>query len=486
MSKWEDKLHTIRALAGIGVDSATIADLVGTTIANLQTVAKRNGIKLPGGVTSAAGLVCDVPVELLRRDPQQPREQFDENALRELAESLKVDGQETPIRFRVADDDGTPFIIVHGERRWRAAQIAGLATMQGVLDTREDTPADRILRQIADNEQRAALTPWDWIVAIGRLVDSGMKHAEISEKITARGIKGFSRPVVSNYSRLAQLPPMAIDLLKSGKITPAHGKYLLQCKDERIRNSVVASLSASDDVGTVERLQWKIEQAYQQAHRGLNCWGKGERCHFDWEQTCKSCDHLHKVGTDYRFCTDPVSECFNGHQFAAERRRAVEREAAEQAEADEEAAIIGMDLDELKSRDPEEAARIEKMLAERHERELQRAEHEHQVGKRNALVDEIKKRTACCGQIDTLIVIAMRYLLEDMAAENDGQDLNLGQWHERFKLDLLGMLKKSALDSLDGYIDPAELTHLARMLDIDPDGDYREDNPQMQLEEDAA
>lgn len=482
MSKWEDKLDTIRALAVIGVDTATIADLVGTTAGNLQTVAKRAGIKLAGGTKVGAGAVYQVPLDMLRRDPQQPREQFDGDALNALADSLKTDGQETPVRFRLSDldDGGAPFMIIHGERRCRAAVIAGLATIEGVLDTRDDSPAERILRQIADNEQRAALTAWDWIVAIDRLAESGLTHTEISDHITARGIKGFSRPVISNYCRLKQLPEAGIELLKSNIITPAHGKYLLQCKDERIRDRLISSISAEGTAPTTERLQWLIRVEYQESHRGLDCWGVGPTCDFDWETTCKECEHCHKAEM-YHFCTNPLDDCFNGHQAAAERRRATERQASllQDNDEDEDDDLEGIDLEALKQSDPEEAARIEKRIEQREEwRQRQEGNDRHRALKR-----KIVSQVDHCERLDVLIVLALQLVLTDWDLyEQDDEQLNLSQWLERFALDRTAMLRMIAREQLDGWIAADALPHIARMLDLDPEADYRETDPQHDME----
>lgn len=482
MSKWEDKLDTIRAMAVIGVDTATIADLVGTTAGNLQTVAKRNGIKLSGGTRVGAGAVYQVPLDMLRRDPQQPRAQFAEDALNELADSLKTDGQETPVRFRLSDldDGGAPFMIVHGERRCRAAVIAGLATIEGVLDTRDDSQAERILRQIADNEQRAALTAWDWIVAIGRLAESGLKHTEISDHITARGIKGFSRPVISNYCRLQQLPEAGIELLKAETITPAHGKYLLQCKDAAIRDQMIANITTEGSAPTTERLQWLIRIAYQDRHRGLDCRGTGKACSFEWETTCKECEHCHKA-EQYHFCTNPLDDCFDGHQAAAERRRAAERQASllQDDGEDEDDDLEGVDLEALKQSDPEEAARIEKRIEQREEWRQREAEK----GRHNALKRKIVSQVGHCERLDVLIVLALQLVLTDWDLyEPDDEPLNLAQWLERFALDRTAMLQMIAREQLDGWIASDALPHIARMLDLDPEADYRENDPQHAIE----
>lgn len=481
MSKWEDKLDTIRALAAIGVDTATIADLVGTTAGNLQTVAKRNSIRLAGGTKVGAGAVYEVPLDMLRRDPQQPREQFDQDALNALADSLKTDGQETPVRFRLSDldDGGAPFMIVHGERRCRAAVIAGLATIEGVLDTRNDSPAERILRQIADNEQRAALTAWDWIVAIDRLAESGLKHAEISDHITARGIKGFSRPVISNYCRLKQLPEAGIELLKAGIITPAHGKYLLQCKDDGIRDQLIADIAGNGTAPTTDRLQWLIRIAYQDRHRGLDCRGTAEPCHFDWQATCTGCEHCHKAD-EYHFCAAPSPDCFAGHQATAERRRVAERQTSLlRDDEDDDDDLEGVDLEALKQSDPEEAARIEKRIEQREEWR----QGQDRSARQKALKRKIVSQIDHCERLDVLIVLALQLVLTDWDLyAADADPLTLSQWLDRFALDRVAMLRMIAREELGGHIDPDALPHIARMLDLDPEADYRETDPQTDME----
>lgn len=496
MSKWANKLDSIRAMISIGLDTGSIAEALGTTVANLHSIAKRNGVALPGGSKRTAGLVCEIPIRLLRKDPDQPREQFDEASLQALADSLKAEGQESPITFRLSDieDDPerTPFMVVHGERRCKATVLAGLPTILGVLDIRQDTATDRLLRQISDNEQRENLTPWDWVVSIERLHQEGLTHDAISQALTARGIKGFSRSVVSNYRRLLNLPDSAQQLLQQGKITPAHGKYLLQCKDDGIRAELIASIADDDDsVPTIDQLQRNTLRKYEQTHRGLNCWTHhGDWTDFAWKETCKDCLHCHKVDNDHIFCTNPVDECWDGHQAAARRMNEAEREARQQTAAEEEQRIESVDLEDLKKTDPEEAKRIEGLKEKRAERQREESERE----RISALEQKISEAAKSTTDIDVLLVCAMQYMLEDIIdwpesmrppGVTQDEPVTPSQWLERFRQNRIDVLQTMAGDSMRGYIHPDDLPHYAAMLGLDPDTDYRE-QPTNDIEEAAA
>lgn len=481
MSKWDSKLDTIRAMISIGLDSATMAEALGTTVANLQSIAKRNNIKLPAGRSKqGAGLVCEIPIGLLRRDPNQPRKQFDEASLQELADSLKAEGQESPITFRVSDleygPERVPFMVVHGERRCKAAVLAGLPSIRGVLDTRQDTAADRLLRQISDNEQRADLTPWDWVMSIDHLHEAGLTYEQISQALTERGIKGFSRSVVSNYRRLLNLPDSAQQLLQQGKITPAHGKYLLQCKDEAIRAEIIGEMIEGDYELTVDHLQRRTLMKYELTHRGLDCYSAHhEWTNFDWKETCKECQHCHKVDGDHNFCTNPVEECWDGHQSAARRQAQADREAREQAEAEDDQRIEEVNLEDLEKTDPEEAKRIEGLREKRD----QRARDDETRQKNLALNDKIAEAVKTATDIDVLLVCAMQYMLEDMAGQPpgiptaDAASVTPTQWLDQFRENRLALLQELAGDTMSGYIHNDDLPHYAAMLGLDPDADYR-------------
>lgn len=186
------------------------------------------------GLEYQPGHVYALPLDLLVPDPKQPRVDFSPEALADLAASLLATGQETPITFRVGelDIDGVnALVVVHGERRWRAAQLAGLPTIDGILDTHgtAELPADRLLRQAGHNATQEGHTPWDYACLVKRLSEPphNMRVGEIALELARRGIRGKSRPVVSNLLALHRLPVWVTEAIRAEELTVAHGKYLL-------------------------------------------------------------------------------------------------------------------------------------------------------------------------------------------------------------------------------------------------------------------
>lgn len=179
--------------------------------------------------------VYDIPVGDLMPDPHQPRRLFDDAALRTLGASLRAAGQQHPIRFRERHDPlagEAPLILVDGERRWRAAQLAGLATLRGILDTEADSGADLIARQALLNEPGRPLQPWDWVLTFNYLArELQLTPAQITLHLTGRGIhhggKPWTRPQIANYLRLLTLPGWCQDLIAEGPLTPSHGLRIL-------------------------------------------------------------------------------------------------------------------------------------------------------------------------------------------------------------------------------------------------------------------
>lgn len=276
-----------------------------------------------------------IPLRQLRPDPSQPRVQFDEQKLQALADTLKEDGQETPIKFREASEEdgkGPRLIIVHGERRWRAAKLAGLKSLKAILDDKEDGHSARLLRQISDNTGEP-ISPWDWVCALRTLKeDHGLKVQEIADELAKRGLKGFSRPVVSNYLRLLTLPESIQELIKSAWLTPAHGKYLLGIKSEKVAERVAEQLldihKEGEEAPTTDALSSSIFFAYRNTHTCLN-----HGIAFDVETECKGCHNQHKVktswGADQLYCTlDTCREAKDAEALAAAKAERDKQKAA--------------------------------------------------------------------------------------------------------------------------------------------------------------
>jgi ParB family chromosome partitioning protein len=181
---------------------------------------KRRGLGrgLDALLEPAAAEVRALPIGKLEPNRFQPRRDFDEAGLAELADSIRIQGLVQPI---VVTPRGAGYTIVAGERRWRAAQIAGLADVPVVV--REVTD-DRHLLELAlvENLQRSDLNPIEEALAYQALAaDFGLAQEEIAKRV------GKARPTISNSLRLLNLPPEVQLLVRAGKLTAGQARPLL-------------------------------------------------------------------------------------------------------------------------------------------------------------------------------------------------------------------------------------------------------------------
>lgn len=171
----------------------------------------------------------ELPIELISPNPNQPRRVFDEDALRGLASSLGERGVLQPVLVR-PKPDGT-YELVAGERRWRAAQIAGLKTIPALVRAREDAAALEVA--LIENMAREDLSPIEEARACAALVEElGLTREDVGLRV------GRSRVAVSNLVRLLDLPDEAIELLEQGSLTAGHGRALLLAEDHAARRSL--------------------------------------------------------------------------------------------------------------------------------------------------------------------------------------------------------------------------------------------------------
>jgi len=170
----------------------------------------------------------DVPVELIRANPGQPRKSFDADALDRLAQSVAESGVVQPLVVQPLSDGR--YELIAGERRWRAAQKAGLATVPAILRTEEE--AHRLQMALVENMAREDLNPIEEARACAALVE----ELSLSREEVARRV-GRSRSAISNLIRLLDLPDQVLELLESGELSEGHGRALLAVKgqDERRR-----------------------------------------------------------------------------------------------------------------------------------------------------------------------------------------------------------------------------------------------------------
>lgn len=176
----------------------------------------------------------DLPIELIRANPDQPRRHFDESALISLADSLHDRGILQPILVR-PQPDGT-YEIVAGERRWRAAALAGFDTMPALVRAHDD--ADSIELALVENMAREDLNPIEEARACALLIDDlGLSREALARRI------GRSRAAVSNLMRLLDLPDEALDLLATRRLSEGHGRAVLMAPghDDRRRLARMAA-----------------------------------------------------------------------------------------------------------------------------------------------------------------------------------------------------------------------------------------------------
>lgn len=173
-----------------------------------------------------------VEVDKIRPNPFQPRREFDEAKLNDLARSIRQYGVIQPLtvtRREIQKPDGgiaTEYELVAGERRLRASKIAGVTTVPALIRETEDDDKTKLELAIVENLQREDLNPVDRAKAFAQLVtEFGFKHSEVAEKV------GKSREYVSNSIRLLALPQEMLDALMAGKINEGHTRPLLMLAD---------------------------------------------------------------------------------------------------------------------------------------------------------------------------------------------------------------------------------------------------------------
>jgi ParB family chromosome partitioning protein len=180
--------------------------------------------------------LLELPIDAIEPNPSQPRARIDGDALRALAASIRASGVLQPVLVAPADGDGR-HALVAGERRWRAARLAGLDRVPAIVRRVDDR--ERLELALTENIVREDLTPIDVAQACACLIeDFGQGHAELAERL------GRSRPAVSNLVRLLELPEEVQDMIAKGLLTEGHGRAVLMA-DGRARRLRVAQAAVA-------------------------------------------------------------------------------------------------------------------------------------------------------------------------------------------------------------------------------------------------
>ncbi|MGH8631893.1 MAG: ParB/RepB/Spo0J family partition protein [Burkholderiales bacterium] len=191
-----------------------------------------------------------LPIDLLQRSPYQPRGDFGKEALEDLARSIRAQGIIQPIVAR-RSADGEKFEIVVGERRWRAAQLAGLHEVPAIIRALDDKSA--LCLSLIENIQREDLNPLDQARALSRLLDEfSLTHEEVADAV------GRSRSTVSNLLRLLELDAQVKNFVESRQLEMGHARALLALAGakqvEAARRVIASELSVRATEALVRRL----------------------------------------------------------------------------------------------------------------------------------------------------------------------------------------------------------------------------------------
>ncbi len=220
----------------------------------------------------------EINLELIAPNPNQPRRRFDEEALTALADSLADQGVLQPVLVRPLA--GGSYELVAGERRWRAAQIAGLEQIPAIIEQRDDTEA--LEAAIVENMARADLNPVEEARAVAALVEElGMTKKAVGRRV------GRSRSAISNLLRILDLPDSVLAMLEDGSLSEGHGRALLLADDHSERKRLARSAKEGGwSVRVLEDRARKsnVDKGGKRAKSGK---GAAEQIHPDQADACE-------------------------------------------------------------------------------------------------------------------------------------------------------------------------------------------------------
>ncbi len=201
--------------------------------------------------TVADGGSLEIDIDLIEPNPEQPRTRFAESNLEELAQSIRANGIVQPIVVR---KKGTHYQIIAGERRWRAAQRAGLRKLPAVI---KDIPDEKLLElALIENIQRQELNPIEEAKAYRKLIDTvGLTQEMVADRV------GKDRTFVTTSMRLLKLPGEIQGLIEEGKLSAGHGRTLLMIGDPKVQRRLATSIiDLALSVREVEKAVKRLER----------------------------------------------------------------------------------------------------------------------------------------------------------------------------------------------------------------------------------
>ena len=180
----------------------------------------------------------------IQKNPYQPRKEFSEEKIQELAQSIKENGLIQPIIVRQSPVIG--YEILAGERRYRASLVAGLSEVPVIVKNLSDQ--DMMIHSIIENLQREDLNPIEEAKAYQSLIEKGYTHADIAAKM------GKSRPYITNLVRLLTLPDFILNEVEAGKLSQAHARLLIQLSTDEQKKLLYRIQTEDLSVRQVEHL----------------------------------------------------------------------------------------------------------------------------------------------------------------------------------------------------------------------------------------
>lgn len=207
--------------------------------------------------TQQKGGVSSVPIHKVEPNPLQPRREFEPEALQALADSITAHGMIQPLTVR--ELPGGYYQIIAGERRWRAARMAGLQEVPILVIEADDRKVMELA--LVENLQREDLNPMEEAQGYRSLMeDYGLTQAETAERV------GKSRPAVANALRLLSLSEDLAEMVRNGTLSPGHARALLGVKSEKLRKQAAQRIIALQlSVRQAETLCKNLEKPKQEA-----------------------------------------------------------------------------------------------------------------------------------------------------------------------------------------------------------------------------